>query len=59
MTLKEQWPTVTKNFRSGDFNAKIGSTTEGEDFKSMGVFKTGERRERGDRLTEFVEKHKP
>ena len=31
---------------TGDFNAKIGTETKEEDFKSMGVFGIGERNER-------------
>ena len=31
---------------TGDFNAKIGTKTKEEDFKSMGVFGIGERNER-------------
>ena len=57
MILKEQWLIVTPNTKSltGDFNAKIGTKTKEEDFKSMGAFGTWERNERGDRLTEFAE----
>ena len=39
---------------TGDFNAKIGTETKEEDFKSMGAFGIGERNERGDRLIEFA-----
>ena len=35
---------------TGDFNAKIGTKTNEEDFKSMGTFKIRERNERGDSL---------
>ena len=41
-----------------DFNAKIGTKTKGEDFKSIGAFEIGERNERGDSLLEFAEEHK-
>ena len=34
---------------TGDFNAKIRTKTNGEDFKSMGTFGIGESSERGDR----------
>ena len=37
---------------SGYFNAKTGTRTKEEDFRSMGTF------ERGDRLTDFAEEHK-
>ena len=42
---------------AGDFNANIGTKTK-EDFKRIGPFGGGEQNERGDRLIEFVEKHK-
>ena len=42
---------------TGNFNAKIGTKTKEEDFKSMGAFGTGERNESGDRLIEFAEEH--
>ena len=42
---------------TGDFNAKFGTKTKEEDFKSIGAFGIGERNERGDHLTEFAEEH--
>ena len=38
-----------------EFNAKMGTKTKEEDFKSMGAFGIGERNERGHRLIEFAE----
>ena len=40
-----------------DFNAKIGTKTKEEDFKSIRAFGVGERNERGDRLIEFAVEH--
>ena len=42
---------------TGDFNAKIGTKTKEDDFKSMGALGIGERNKRGDRLIEFAEEH--
>ena len=42
---------------TGNFNAKIGTKTKEEDFKSMGAFGIGKRNETGDRLIEFAEEH--
>ena len=39
---------------TGGFNAKIGTKTKEQDFKSMGAFGIGERNERGDRLIELA-----
>ena len=41
----------------GDFNAKIGTKSEGEDFKSMGAVGIEERNERGDHFIELAEEH--
>ena len=43
---------------TGNFNAKIGSKTTEEDFKSMTAFGIWEISERGDCLIEFEEEHK-
>ena len=43
---------------TGVFNAKIGTKTKEEGFKSMGAFKIEDRNERGDRVIEFAEEHK-
>ena len=43
---------------STDFNAKIGTKTKEEDFKSMAAFEIGERNERGDCIIEFADEHK-
>ena len=42
---------------TGDFNAKIGTKTKEEDFKSMGAFGIRERNEIGDRLIVLAEEH--
>ena len=47
----------SKYIITGDSNAKLGTKTK-EDLKSMAAFGTGERNERGDRLTELAEEHK-
>ena len=50
---------VTQNHKiiTGDLNAKIGTKTKEEEIESMRAFKTGEKNKRGDRLTEFADKH--
>ena len=41
-----------------DFDAKSGTKTKEEDFKSMRAFWIGERNERGDHVLEFAGEHK-
>ena len=52
MILKEHYAHSDSKYEiiTGAFNAKIGTKTKEEDFKSMGAFGIGERNERADRL---------
>ena len=60
MMLKEQWLIAAQNIRSftGHFDAKIGTKTEENYFRSMGAFRIWHTTLRRDRLIDFAKKHK-